>query len=63
MSSMASFGQDVDHQLWINYSLTVPVTTNLSYGGDVGLRGLISNEEWNQFLIRPTVTYRVGVWF
>ena len=50
--------QEVDNQLWINYTLTIPVNKNFSYGGDVGLRGLISNEDWNQFLIRPTATYR-----
>ena len=50
--------QDVDNQFWINFSLKVPVTKNLSYGGDIGIRGLISNYEWNQFLIRPAITYR-----
>ncbi len=50
--------QDVDHQFWLNYALTVPINKNLSYGGDLGLRGFGSNTEWNQVLIRPTVTYR-----
>ncbi len=50
--------QDVDNQLWINYMLTIPANQNFSYGGDIGLRGLISNQEWNQVLIRPTATYR-----
>ena len=49
---------EIDFQLWGNYALTIPVTDNFSYGGDVGIRGLISNEEWNQVLIRPTATYR-----
>jgi len=35
----------------------------LSYGGDVGFRGFISNKDWNQILIRPTVTYRFNYTF
>jgi hypothetical protein len=50
--------QDVDNILWINYAITIPTTKNFSYGGDIGARGLISNQDWNQFLIRPTATYR-----
>ncbi len=50
--------QEGDHQLWMNYALTVPINKNLSYGGDVGLRGFGSNIEWNQILIRPAITYR-----
>lgn len=50
--------QDVDNQFWVNYALTVPINKNLSYGGDVGLRGFVSNYDWNQILIRPAITYR-----
>jgi len=50
--------QNVDHQFWMNYTLTIPVNSQLSYGGDVGFRGLISNQNWNQLLIRPTVSYK-----
>jgi len=50
--------ENVENQLWINYTLTVPVTENLSYGGDIGFRGFISNYEWNQVLIRPAINYR-----
>ena len=53
-------GQDVDHQLWVNYALTVPINTKWSYGGDTGIRGLVSNYDWNQFLIRPTLYYRIN---
>lgn len=49
---------ETDFQLWMNYALTVRVNDKLSFGGDAGLRGLISNDAWNQILIRPTVTYR-----
>jgi hypothetical protein len=50
--------QEVDNQLWINYTLSIPITKKISFGGDIGARGLISNEEWNQFLIRPTASYK-----
>jgi len=56
--NLSGRSQDVDNQLWINYALTVPVTKNLSYGGDIGFRGFISNYEWNQVLVRPAITYR-----
>ena len=58
-------GQDkeIDNQLWLNYVLSIPVNQKLSYGGDVGLRGLISNKDWNQVLIRPTLTYRFNFTF
>ena len=54
------FAQGADNQLWINYAVTIPINKKWSYGGDVGLRGFISNYDWNQILIRPTVTYRIN---
>jgi len=54
---------EVDNQFWINYALTVPINEKWTYGGDVGLRGLISNYDWNQFLIRPNVNYRINYTF
>jgi hypothetical protein len=55
--------QSVDHQLWMNYALKVPINEKWTYGGDVGLRGLISNYDWNQFFIRPNVNYRINYTF
>ena len=55
--------QDVDHQLWMNYALTVPINEEWTYGGDVGIRGLFSNYDWNQILIRPNVNYRINYVF
>lgn len=51
-------GQNSDNQLWLDYNLNVQVTPKFSYGVDAGIRGLISNEDWNQVLIRPGVKYR-----
>ncbi len=62
----ALFGQesdDVDFQLWTDYNLRKDLQTKEerkvhSIGGDAGIRGFISNQDWNQFYIRPTFTYR-----
>ena len=53
----------VDFQFWMNYALTIQANQKLSYGGDTGFRGFISNADWNQLLIRPTVTYRFNYTF
>jgi len=55
--------QEVDNQLWLDYNLTVPITQNLSWGGDAGLRGLVSNSNWNQLIIRPVLRYRFNQTF
>jgi hypothetical protein len=56
-------GQRVDNQLWLNYAVSVPLNSKLRVGGDAGLRGLISNQEWNQVLVRPTVAYSINSTF
>lgn len=50
----------VDNQLWFNYALTINTETPWSYGGDVGLRGFISNRDFNQVLVRPVVNYNAN---
>ena len=55
--------EDVDFQFWVNYALTIQANQKLSYGGDAGFRGFISNADWNQILIRPTITYRFNYTF
>jgi hypothetical protein len=52
--------QEVDNQLWFNYALTIKTQKPWSYGGDVGLRGFISNRDFNQILVRPTVSYKAN---
>ncbi|MEM9328368.1 MAG: DUF2490 domain-containing protein [Bacteroidota bacterium] len=62
---IVSAQDDVDFQLWTNYALTVPIkkTPRFTYGGDVGVRGVFSNQDWNQILVRPTVRWRFDqVW-
>jgi len=53
-----SYSQTVDNQFWGNYTLNIKVNEKFSYGGDTGIRGFISNQDWNQILIRPTVDYK-----
>lgn len=56
------FGQiTVDNQLWLNYSLNVQTQTPWSYGGDVGWRSSLNNAQWNQFLARPAVGYKINL--
>jgi hypothetical protein len=52
------FAQETDNQLWTNFSLKVKTGSKFSYGGDVGIRGVSSNYDWNQILVRPTVNYK-----
>lgn len=51
------FGQETSNQLWADYALNVNTNSKISFGGDVGLRGDLSNYEWSQFLLRPTLNY------
>jgi len=53
----------VDHQLWLDYNVNVPVNTRFSYGGDIGFRGFVSNIDWNQIYLRPQVRYRFNSTF
>ena len=52
--------QKADNKLWMNFALKVPTSEKFSYGGDVGFRHILSEGDWKQFLIRPTVTYRLS---
>ncbi len=53
-----SYSQTIDEQLWMNYTIKFNVNEKFYYGGDLGIRGLFSNQDWIQFLIRPAVNYR-----
>jgi len=47
LSSINLKGQEetTDFQFWLNYALTVQINNKLSYGGDAGFRGFISNKD------------------
>lgn len=56
-----AYGQDepnnVDMQLWMDYNPTYVLSKKWLLVGDIGIRGLISNQDWNQILVRPTFRY------
>ena len=47
-----------EEQLWTNLSISAPIENGFTVGGDVDWRGLISERNWNQILIRPTASYK-----
>lgn len=47
-----------DNQLWIDYNQTHVVTNKLFIKAALGARGIISNYDWNQFYLRPAISYR-----
>lgn len=53
-----AYGQEVDNQFWLNFTLKIKTPTKFSYGGDVGVRGVGTNYDWNQILIRPSANYK-----
>jgi hypothetical protein len=65
----SSFGQfpdslnDVDFQFWTDYNYNAPLTNKFSLAGDIGFRGFISNNDWNQVYIRPGVRHNFNKYF
>jgi Protein of unknown function (DUF2490) len=53
-----SIAQNIDNQFWIDYNLRLDLSLRSAIGGDIGVRGLATNQEWNQIYIRPAYTYR-----
>lgn len=45
-------------QLWFNYTLKVKTDTKFSYGGDVGIRGFLSDRDRYRVLFRPSGSYK-----
>ena len=50
----------VDFQTWSDSTLTYFKTQRLSFGGDAGLRGIVSSKDWNFLYVRPTINYTLG---
>jgi len=59
VSSAQIYNNKVDFQSWSDITLTYFKTQRFSFGGDAGLRGIVSSKDWNLFYIRPTVNYTV----
>ena len=62
-NSSGQSNDKVDFQLWTDVTFSYFKTQRLSLGGDVGLRGIFSNKNWNLIYIRPTVNYTLSPYF
>lgn len=51
---------EIDFQTWTDFTLSYNTNVKSSIGGDVGIRGLISKNEWNQFYLRPTFQHHIN---
>lgn len=49
--------QEIDFQTWSDFTLGYNIKNKANIGADLGIRGLISRNEWNQFYIRPAFKY------
>jgi uncharacterized protein DUF2490 len=50
---------NVDFQTWTDFTLTKPISQKSLIGGDIGVRGIVSENDWNQFYIRPTYHFDI----
>jgi len=41
-------------QTWTDVNLNYSLNNKITLGGDIGLRGMVSRNNWNQFYVRPT---------
>lgn len=55
--------QEVDFQTWSDFTITYNIKNKSNISADVGIRGLISRNEWNQIYIRPTYKYYFNTFF
>jgi hypothetical protein len=58
-----STSRRIDQQLWMDYNYSSKLNDKLSLAGDIGLRGVYSNVDWNQLYVRPGVRYRFNKFF
>ena len=58
-----SLESTVDFQFWTDYNYTAPITQKFALAGDIGLRGFISNYDWNQIYVRPGVRHNFNRYF
>ncbi len=50
----------VDIQTWFDIVGFMSLGKHSAVGGDIGVRGLISSRDWNQFYFRPTYRYALN---
>ncbi|MEJ2719978.1 MAG: DUF2490 domain-containing protein [bacterium] len=52
-----------DFQTWWDITTTYRFTDRFRYDGDLGTRGIVSNEPWTTAYVRPSARYDVRPWF
>jgi hypothetical protein len=48
---------DIDFQTWTDFTFTYVIKNRTNIGADLGVRGVVSQNDWNQFYFRPTYQY------
>jgi hypothetical protein len=48
---------EVDFQTWTDFTFTYVIKNRNNIGADLGIRGVVSKNDWNQFYFRPTYQY------
>lgn len=61
-SSTIIRAQNDNFMLWSDYNLVI-VKNSFLFGGDVGVRGLLTDPGFNQFVFRPTMWYKANPTF
>lgn len=52
-----------DFQTWSDITAIYRFADNWRYDGDQGMRGVLSDSDFNLFYFRPSIRYRVNPWF
>lgn len=51
---------EIEFQTWMDVTINNYLNKNWILTGDAGIRGLVSNADWSQFYIRPTIEYLIS---
>lgn len=49
--------ENIDFLTWTDFSFTYTIKNRTNIGADMGVRGLVSKHDWNQFYFRPAFHY------
>ena len=56
--AVAQETDDTDYQTWLDYKAFYQVSDKIQFDGDLGIRGVISDEDWTQIFLRPSFVRR-----
>jgi hypothetical protein len=57
IASVHAQSDQIEFQTWFDITAFFNLGEKSAFGGDMGVRGIISSEDWNQYYIRPTFRY------